>query len=247
MRIGLVSERRRKRGGLFEVFDRRLAAEEFETGDGFCTVEAVSLPQTAERLGNMKPQKAAAAVLRAADMLRRRGIEKIVFSEETAKYTKEKRSGGREIFYRFVPECVKTVAPRCGICLHRASVGIADGDSGRISEYLIRGLYRDVRGIRLYTQSGARAEELCARVLDETGMPAAYTLGQGGIRREDIFIDAENSTVRIGRDIVVDGIELDLDLRGYSADTLDVAACVNDDRMLKMVKAYICGKNKLTL
>lgn len=235
-----------RKDGLADCLGRRISEESFEIG-GFCTVEALSLPYSAERLEKMRGQRAAAAVSRAADILRRRGIEKIVFSEALKKYSDGAYPRGRDVFYRFIPMCVREVAPMCGICLHRASVGIADGNSGRISEYLIHGLYRDVRTVRLYTQNDARARSLCRQILDETGMPATYIIGKGDVRREEIFADAENAYVRIGRDVVIDGVELDFGLNGYRADALDAAACMWDDRILKMVKAYLCGKNKLTL
>lgn len=252
MRIGLVSERVDcDKRSVREIVGRRMKTETITIGDGLCDITAVSLPYTWHQLERLKMRKADAAVGRALDRLERLGIKKIVFSSRLKAYMPKdagKFPDGRSVFHLFVPMCVRTLSQRCGIIPHRASLGIRETNSGRISEYLMNELCCDVKSITLYTEKIDQARDMCDRFFDETGLPALVAADSLQCERgEDIFIDVDNATVRIGRDVVVDGVELNFDLKEYSADSLDIAACIRDKETMKMVQAYKCGKNKLTL
>lgn len=252
MRIGLVSERVDcdKRNAC-SIVGRRMKTETITIGGGLCHITAVSLPYTEHQLEGLKIRKADAAVRRAIARLEGLGIKKIVFSDKLKSHIPEDLGefpDGRSIFHLFVPMCVRALSQRCGIIPHRASLGIREADSGRISEYLMRELCCDAGEITLYTEKVDRARDMCDRLFDETGLPAVAAADSGQCEIcDDIFIDVDNATVRIGRDVVVDGVELDFDLKEYSADSLDIAACIGSKETMKMVQAYKCGKKKLTL
>ncbi|MBO5955174.1 MAG: hypothetical protein J6Q10_00060, partial [Clostridia bacterium] len=63
----------------------------------------------------------------------------------------------------------------------------------------------------------------------------------------DILIDTKTPSVRIGRDLVINGAELDFEMNGICVDSMEVAACLGGFDPSMKVKAFLSNKKKLTL
>lgn len=248
MRIGLISER--VFGGRKMLFDRGYALEKFEICDGMAEVFAVTIPFSEERLEKTSPRRISKSVDGALLRLKDEGVDAVVFSVALKKLLKPKsaeRPCGKEMLCLLAPDCIRGFAKKCGLELHRACVGISGDETGKICEYLTEALAPYVRTIRLCCENTATAKRLCDKAFDDTGMLMSVCDDKFDSGRDDVFIDTRRGTVRIGRDLTLDGAEFDMDLKGYRADTSDVAACLLDIGILKKVKAYTSDKKKLTL
>ncbi len=242
--IGLITERLTKeRKYIFEGCKKKVIYSDknpFELIVG-------EIPFSRERMPSVKERVLVRYVKKAEKLLKGNGAESIVLSdnikgslvdwERFERNTQQKR----DIFLHTVPHAIRQFAPGCGVDLMEARVCIRDSKMDRISEYLMRELCYDIKNLVICTQNEKDGADLCEQFCDETGMPIKIckNISHGAV---DVFIDVDNGFVRIGRDIVIDGIKLDFDLGGYAADSLEIASYIKDFNPVGKVEKYFSNK-----
>lgn len=256
MLVGIVSEctdgvRTRKHRRFFKHY----TVKHFENSDLAVELLAVSMPYTVPEFEKLKPERKRKVIERAVLRLCEYGVRNIVFSSALAGYRESSKKiagvkllDGSDIFYRFVPDMIRKAAKKCGLRLIDARIGIAALKMDRITEYLIRELCFDSKRMTLYTDATDSDSDFFEKMFDETGFaPELKGLNACDPRHGDIFIDTDRHAVRVGRDMVIDSLELELDIGGYRIDTLDVAACLGTRKISCLCLKYKSGRFVLTL
>ena len=113
----------------------------------------------------------------------------------------------------------------------------------RITEYLLRELCFDARTIVLCVENPKGADMVCEKLFDDFGLMVQLAENFSEAYA-DILIDTETPSVRIGRDLVIDGAELDFEMNGICVDSMEVAACLSGFDPSMKVKAFLSNKKK---
>lgn len=255
MKIGILSECQRQNdsGRRTSFWKKPLWGVEVidECKNGFC-LTAVQLPYTLEQLGAVSEKKRQAAIRRGCDILLSYGVNRAVYTAglkqiytpADAENIQILQSG--ELFYRLLPDLVRRLAKKCQVSRLSARLGISDAGLGRITQRLMNELCYDARYIQLYTSNLAQGEELSAMFSDEFGIPVTVSQPES-FHRCDILIDLDNRRVRVGRDLVVDGLELDFEVGGYEVDTMEIGNGLDIPIGADRIRYCLSGKKKLTL
>ncbi len=242
--IGLITERLTKeRKCIFEGCKKKVI---YSDKNPFELIVA-EIPFSKERMSSMKEKVLMRYAKKAEKLLKKSGTEAIVLSDnikgslvDWGNFEKNIQQK-RDIFLHTVPHAIRRFAPECGVDLMEAKVCIRDSKMDRISEYLMRELCYDIRNLIICTQNEKNGADLCEQFCDETGMPIKIcrNISYGAV---DVFIDVDNGFVRIGRDIVVDGIKLDFDLGGFRADSLEISSYIKGFNPVGKVAEYFSNK-----
>lgn len=241
MRIGIIAERRIKPKNLF----KRYCTETVNSTKNPFELIIARIPYSVERLSRISPKRVEKAVLKAGQILKDSGIDKIIFSSLLREYSDIQTAGNAQVFTRIIPDCIRNVAPKCGINPPDCKICIRADKMDRITEYLATELCYDTRKLILCVSDNGDASGFRERFFDETGAFAEISCGDR--TDADILIDLTVPSVRIGRDILIDGIELDLDMGGCDVNFFDVATYIGETCTSKKISSYIMGKKKLTL
>lgn len=255
LNIGILSECQRQNETERRKFFKRKPFYGVEVIDeeknGFCLV-AVQLPYTLAQLENISEKKRLAAMCRASDILLSHGVNRAVYTVGIKQFFDSAAAQGLRIvqggdlFYYFIPDIVRRLSEKC--CMNKLStrLGISDAGLGRISRRLMRELCYDARYIQLYTSDIEQGEALSALFSDEFGMPVTVSQS-GNLNKCDILIDLDNRRIRVGRDLVVDGLELDFAVGGYEVDTMEIGNCLDVPLPVDKIRYCLSGKKRLTL
>lgn len=248
IRIGIVSERPRKKERLF--FERYQRAVIINDKNPFELV-AVRIPYSSEQLEGISEQRLCKSVSKARNLLKNLGAEKILVSDGLKEYFDSeqlsvKKSQRDEMFLLTVPRCIRQFSQKCGLMLPVHKICIRANKMDRITEYLLRELCFDARALILCTDDPKSALAICERLFDDFGL-AVQVVESFAEADADILIDTAAPSVRIGRDLIVDGAELDFELDGICVDFLEVAVCLKGFDPSMRVKAFLSNKKKLTL
>lgn len=230
MKIGIICGCQRKR-----LFFARMRVRRLTHPRGF-EVAAVELGVSAERLGRLKRRRPK----RFVKILRR--AERVFISEHIKNVVVENplkpvlggfafncvsAVRGESEFYRFLPRIIGRYK-REQLLGNGSALGIRGFDADRRVEFLIDLLYREFKSIDIYIKNAesAAAEELSERVFDETGLLLGMfgEHGEYDTSRYDVFVDLQNNRLRLGRDTLVNKVELDLDLLGFDISSADLFA-----------------------
>ena len=242
--IGLITERLTKeRKCIFEGCRKKVI---YSDKNPFQLI-AAEIPLGKEQVTSMKDRVLTRHVKKAEKLLKENGVETIVLSDKIKSSIvswgrfEDNSQQKKDIFLHAVPHAVRRFAPLCGINLMESKVCIRDSKMDRISEYLMRELCYDTKSLVICTQNKKGGVDLSERFCDETGMPVKICrdISRGTV---DVFIDVDNSFVRIGRDMLIDSIKLDFDLGGYEADSLEIASYIKDFNPVDKVTEYFSNK-----
>ncbi len=249
MLIGIVSERTDEKT-CFATFVKETI---FDEHNPFGIV-AIRLSHTAEKLEKFTSKRRTAIIRKAIRRLEKADVHHIVFSESLRKYKHELMcedvfvANGENIFYKFVPDAVRKAAHRCSVNLLASKVCITAAGQDRITEYLMREMCYDIKNLTVFTDDTERTQRMCESFAEDTGLfPQTSDIKNSASKNADVLIDLDRHRVRVGRNVVIDGVEFDFKLNGYSVNMLDIAACLGDVDLSDRVISYKCGKNKLTL
>ncbi len=241
MRIGIIAERRIKPKSLFE----RYCTETINSAKNPFELIISRIPYSAERLAEVSPKRIKKAVLKAEQVLKDSGIDKIIFSSLLREYSDIKTDNSSQVFSYIIPDCIRNIAPKCGIYPPDCRICIRADKMDRITEYLAAELCYDTKKLILCVPDKGDASGFRERFFDETGAFAEISCDDNS--DADILVDLTVPAVRIGRDILIDGIELDLDMGGCDVNFFEVAIYIGEAYTSKKISSYIMGKKKLTL
>lgn len=251
MRIGVVSESAEEKV-IFPRYTKETICDDRNPFEIF----AVRLPYSADKIEKLSPKRRLAVIGKAIRYLEKADICCLVLSNCLRIYKEELADvcrfvpipDGKEIFYKFVPDAVRRIADKGAVNLLNAKVCISAAGQDRITGYLMRELCYDIKNFTIFTDDIIRTNKLCESFAEETGLlPKTADKKNIASKNTDVLIDLDRHRVRVGRNIVIDGVEFDFKLGGYSVDMLDIAACLGDIDLTGRVISYNCGKNKLTL
>lgn len=254
MHIGIVSE---YTGENQKVFCFKKSVKEIISDEhNPFELTAIRLPYTVDRIEKMTEKRRISLMKKAVLRLKKSGVNQIVLTDGLKQYRNEimavcdgiSVAEGRKEFYKYIPDAVRVAAKKCSIELLDAKVCISTIRADRITEYLLRKLCYDIKNLTVCTEDTEKAKMLCREFSEETGFfPKITAAVQNSPNRADVLIDLDNARVRIGRNVVIDGVEFDFNLNGFEVNMLDVALCLPDIDIFGRVISYNCGKNKLTL
>lgn len=241
MRIGIISELTIKPRNPFERYQREFIYSEKNPFE----LIIVRLPYSAERLAKISPKRIKQSVFKAEEILKTLGADKIIYSELLKEYSDIVNNNRNQAFSSIIPHCIRSIAPKCGIYPPDCRICIRTNKMDRITEYLAREMCYDTKKLILCFPENCNVTDFQEQFYNETGFFAEITYSSTA--DAEILVDLINPSVRIGRDILIDGAELDLELGGCNVDFLEVAACINSLDISKKISSYIMGKKKLTL
>lgn len=230
MRIGIICGCQRKRR-----FFTRMRVKELTHPRGF-EVTAVELGVSAERLERLKRRrpKRFVKILRRAERVFISECVKNVVAENPLKpaldgfaFNCVSAARGESEFYRFLPQIIARYKREHSLG-GGSALGIRGFDADRRIEFLVDLLYREFKSIDIYIENAgsAAAEALSERVFDETGLLLGIfgERGEYDTSRYDVFVDLRNNRLRLGRNTLVNKIELDIDLLGFDIEPADLFA-----------------------
>ena len=250
MKIGILSEcqRQSESGRRVPFWKKPSCTIEVidEERNGFELI-AVQLPYTLEQLEVLSEKKRRAALYHACDILLSHNISKAVytagmkrlFSPSDAWNIRILQRG--ELFSRFMPDLVRCLTKKYRLDRLSARLGISDAGLSYVTQRLMCELCFDARYIQLYTSELVRGEDLSERFSDEFGIPVTVAQAGGSVRC-DILIDLDRQKLRIGRDLVVDGLELDFEVGGYDVDTMEIGNGLDIPPGTDRIRYCISGK-----
>lgn len=241
MRIGIIAERRIKSQNPFERYQRDIIHSEKNPFE----LVIARIPYSVERLDRTSPKRLKRAVLKAEEILKISGADKIFFSALLKDFSVPSPDSRIQAFSAIIPNCIRNIAPKCGIHLPNCKICIKADKTDRITEYLAAELCYDAKKLILCVPDKDNAAGFRERFFHETG--AFPEITDTTSADAEIFVDLSVPAVRIGRDIMIDGIELDLDLGGCDVDFLEIASYIGEVYTAKKISSYIMGKKKLTL
>lgn len=254
MHIGIVSE---YTGENQKIFCLKKSIKEIITdGNNPFELTTVRLPYTADRIKKMTGKCRILLIKKAVVFLKKSGVSHIVLTDFLKKYSNEITvvcggipiADGRKEFYKYIPDAVRIAAKKCSIELLDAKVCISTIRADRITEYLLRELCYDIKNLTVCTEDTENAKMLCRGFSEETGFfPKITSTVQNSPNKAEVLIDLDNGRVRVGRNVVIDGVEFDFNLNDFEVNMLDIAFCLTDIDIFGRVISYNCGKNKLTL
>jgi len=242
-RIGVVSERKTNEPKSF--FERHKRKVTFCSNPIFELV-ITEIPYTEESLGQTSQNRLKKTVMRAEKVLEDYAVDCIVMSRLLKECIGNENTTDeqKKLFISLLPECIRKFAMPCGIKLPINKICIRDSNPGRITEYLVRELRFDAKGFLICTENAPAAGVLAERFFEESGLAMSISASEC---RADIVVDVDAAKVRIGRDLIVDGIEFDFDTGGYEIESLEIASLLDCERERLKISSYLSGKKKLTL
>ncbi len=241
MQIGIISECRIKPRNPFKRYRRELI---FSEKNPFELI-IVRIPYTINEIDKISPRRIERAALKAEKILKKSGADKIIFSNLLRKYSGVATDSINQIFYTLIPHCIRSIAPKCNIFSPDCRICIKTAEMDRITERLATELCYDTKKLIICTPDSHDAESFQEWFYDETGFFAEIT-GKYTADAE-IMIDLYQPSVRIGRDVLIDGIRFDFDMNGCDVNFLEVAACIDGFTPSDKISAWMMGKKKLTL
>ena len=248
VRIGIISERPTKKE---RVFLERYKREVIKNDKNPFEMVAVRVPYSGKQIQRRPSKRVIKSISKAKKILEKLGIEKILFSELIKEHVdlsefSVKESQKDEKFLLTVPLCIRRFSTRCGFVLPAEKICIRASKMDRITEYLLRELCFDARTIVLCVENPKGADMVCEKLFDDFGLMVQLAENFSEAYA-DILIDTKTPSVRIGRDLVIDGAELDFEMNGICVDSMEVAACLSGFDPSMKVKAFFSNKKKLTL
>ncbi len=190
-------------------------------------------------------------IKKARKLLEEQQVQEIIFSRKLKEYCEnlysDKFSEERNrLFLKISPMCIKQTTSLCGIKLLESEICIRDNNPGRIMEYLLKELCFETKKIVVCTKAKELAEKIRDDFYEETGFLIDISKDTDALNA-DIEINVQKPSVRIGRDVLIYGAELDFDLMDCDVDFLEVAACLDGFDASERISAYLLDKKKLTL
>ncbi len=241
MQIGIISECGIKPRNPFKRYRRELISSEKNPFE----LIIVRIPYTTREINKTSPRRIKRAVLRAEKILKKSGADKIVFTHLLNNYSDDLTDSTNKIFYTLIPHCIRSLAPKCKISPPDCKICIKTAEMDRITERLATELCYDTKKLIICTPESHHAESFQEWFYDETGFFAEIT--DKYTADAEIMINLNQPSVRIGRDILIDGIFFDFDVSGCDVNFLDIAICINDFNPTDKISAWMMGKKKLTL
>ncbi len=241
MRIGIIAERRIKPQNLLERYQREIISNKKNPFD----LIIISIPYTAEDLDKIPLRRIKRAVLKAEKILKNLKADKIIFAALLKEYLGVLNNPGNQIFFTLIPQCIRCIAPKCRIFPPNCRICIRASKMDRIIEYLATELCYDTNRLIICTPDIHYTASFQERFYNETGFLAEIT--DECTADAEILIDLTHPSVRIGRDILIDGVQFDFDLGGCDVDFLEIASYIEGFDASKNISAYMMGKKKLTL
>ncbi len=190
-------------------------------------------------------------IKKATKILGEQQVETIIFSKTLKEYCENLGSERfpeerNRLFLKISPMCIKQITSICGMNLLESEICIRDNNPGRIMEYLLKELCFETKRIVVCTKEKELAAKICDDFYEETGFLIDISKDTDAMNA-DVEINVQKPSVRIGRDILIYGAELDFDLMDCDVDFLEVAACLDGFDATKRILAYLLDKKKLTL
>ncbi len=241
MRIGIIAERRIKPSNFFERYHREIIDN---TKNPFELIIA-RIPYTAEKLDKISPRRVKKAILMAEGILNVSGADKIIVTSMLKKYSDIADIDRNQAFFDIVPHCIRSISPKCGIYPPDCRICIKAVKMDRIIEYLVAELCYDTKKLIISIADMNTAKSFQERFYAETGFLTEIT--HDHTTDTEILVDLINPSVRIGRDILIDSVHLDIYTGDCDVDSLEIAACIGKLETSKKISAYMMGKKKLTL
>lgn len=241
MQIGIISECKIKPRNPFKRYLRELILSQKNPFE----LIIAKIPYTADDIDKISPRRIKKAVLKAEKLLKKSGADKIIFTHSLKEYSKVSTDSVNQIFYALIPLCVRSIAPKCNIFPPDCRICIKTAEMDRITERLATELCYDTKKLIIYTSDSHNAAEFQESFYNETGFFSEIT--DKYTADAEIVIDLNQPSVRIGRDILIDGVQLDFDAGSCDVNFLDIAVCINSFNPADKISAWIMGKKKLTL
>ncbi len=240
MRLGIIDQRL-KRGSC--CFFEKIEREKIESGNNPFELIVARIPE----LENKTPERKRKYRAKAEKILKKENVDRIILSKPVKEACGISGSDERNrLFIEFVPNCIRRLAKSCGLKILESKVCIRDNNPGRITEYLLRELCFDTKRIEICSENRKQTEKIRDVFYEDTGL--LITISENPEKSDaEIEIDVQKPSVRIGRDMVVDGIEFGFDLGGCDVDSLEVAATLKNVSVADRISSYLLGKKKLTL
>lgn len=246
MAVGIAEVRKEKAGFLKKVFNPVVVKEKF-TAD--IDVIVAELSFTAEEIGRMPSVFRNALRAYVCGFLRKCGAEESFFTKAAAKAF-DIECGKNDCVYpvsqsRFA-ECVSFALNRMDEAV-KDTAYIKDSKMSAADYSLLKTVAQRFRYIVLLTDNTGSAEELAEQMYDEYGVYPEIRDCSSRIPSTSAFAaDVDRGTVRLGLDCIIDGLEPELDLRGYEVDKAAVLACMGEKKESLAVKFWLSGKKRLT-
>jgi len=246
VRIGVIAMRPKKNK---KSFLKRYKKEIINHEKNPFELIVIIIPYSEEQFEDMADCRRQKVISKAKRQLLNDMVDDVIFTKGLYKYAagdKNLLSMRNKLFLSIIPLCIKTMVPKCGMTFPLNEICIIDSKLERINEYFLEEICYDAKALKLCTQNTETATSLCERFYDETGLPVQIVkdLKKSYV---DILIDTENARIKFGKDLIIDGAELDLYTAGYEVDFLEIAACVKNVDLSRKILSYFSGKKKLTL
>jgi len=202
-------------------------------------------------LREMNEKKLSRMMEKAETLVGANNVKKVFYSpllEEVCQIdnSDEVRKAKKRIFEKWVYPCVIENSEKCGINLMDGKVCIRSDNPEKISEVLIQKFCLETKRLSLCTGNRKKAQVICEKLLENYGMTPAV-VSKAESESVDVLIDADEGFVRIGRNLTIDGVAMDMDLHGFSIDPVAITAYIGDFAVTDRKISYFSGKKKLTL
>lgn len=251
MKLGILSERQTtKRCRIWQRGKGELQQLSSDRVDG----SVWYLPYNAEELHMLARRRAEKRVTAAIRQLRRQGAERVVGTVsllEALPWIRdlpEVTCGPRGIPRALLPEAARYALRRFGISGQCSILHLCDRNLETVSLKTLQALCMEAKTIFLYTDRMDEADVICEELMDGYGVyPEVRPYRAPAPARADMLLDADRGVIRVGRDFVLDGVALDVDLAGIEVADADVTACLREEILKYPIKNFCSGKNKLTI
>ena len=205
---------------------------------------------TAEELAELPERRRLLLLQKGMELLRSQHVSGIVMTRECGAVLGE---GNWSTCARMpIPrskfmECVEFGLQKAGALLTGQTVYLLDREMQAVTFQLLAKLCQHARYLCLLTEKTDTAEELADRLCDEYGAyldVRDFTYHIPG--RAAFVADVDLGTIRIGRDCIIDGLEVDVDTHGYTVDPNAVLACLPELSEKLPFISWLSGKKRLT-
>lgn len=252
MAIGILSECQTKENAPLFLRSFRQGIKIIRL-DGNPSAVAAELPYTAEKLKTLKRKKQQRLLANALKQLRRAEADQIVCCQNLKELV-----SGFSLDGPLVTDPVslpsELIVPAALFAIEKIGPGI----NSRLKLYdqklavatlsFLETLCLKAKYITIYTDCVAQAEQMAEEILEEFGLYInVFGYTEHANQTADILIDADRRLIRVGRDFVINGAELDLDLCGYPVAAGDIMACLGGRVRGYRIKNFLSGKKRLTM
>ena len=247
MRLGILSVQTTKTGFWSKIRNPVFIKESFESPVSMTVAE---FAYTAEELSVLPERRRTVLLQKGMDLLRSQHICGIVMTRDCSAVLGEGTwtAGARMTIpkARFI-ECVEFGLQRAGDLLSGQTVYVLDREMQTVSYQLLVNMCRHARYLCLLTAKTEIAEELADRLCDEYGAYLDIRDFSYHVPGRAAFVaDVDQGTVRIGRDCIIDGLEVDVDTHGYDVDPNAVLAYLPELSEKLPFISWLSGKKRLT-